>query len=168
MVKEAITSKHAILSAIMAFRAISGETKYGGGILSSTGVRVITSKSGVAEFKIRAGLPFGVKVELKGEKMYEFIGTLVDFVLPRIREFSGVVMPAPTANASSPSMTSGVVSIGLPPTAMGLFPQIEINLDSYPTTHGLHIQFITNARGKGAQNRARALLSGFQIPFARR
>ena len=51
---------------------------------------------------------------------------------------------------------------------MGLFPQIEVNLDSYPKSYGMHIHFITNATGEGAQNKARQLLSGFQIPFARK
>jgi large subunit ribosomal protein L5 len=51
---------------------------------------------------------------------------------------------------------------------MGFFPQIEVNLDAYPKTYGMHIHFITNAKGVGAQERARQLLSGFQIPFVRR
>jgi len=51
---------------------------------------------------------------------------------------------------------------------MGFFPQIEVNQDSYPKMYGMHIHFVTNASGLGAQNRARALVSGFQIPFVRR
>ncbi|KDQ11481.1 hypothetical protein BOTBODRAFT_35355 [Botryobasidium botryosum FD-172 SS1] len=168
MVKEAISNKHALITAIAAFRAMSGMTSRGGGISSSQGVQIITSTSGVAEFKVRAGLELAVKVEIKGDKMYDFLGTLVDFVLPRMREFPGIVMPAPSATSNSVSAMSGVVAFGLPPTAMGLFPQVEINQDSYPRMHGFHMHFLTNAKGKGAQNRARALLSGFQIPFVRR
>ncbi|TFY74570.1 hypothetical protein EWM64_g9444 [Hericium alpestre] len=100
--------------------------------------------------------------------MYEFLGTLTEFVLPRMREFPGMLMPAGSANMNTPSGVSGVVSFGLSPDAMGLFPQIEVNLDSYPKAYGFHIHFITNATGTGAQNRARQLLSGFQIPFTRR
>jgi len=48
------------------------------------------------------------------------------------------------------------------------FPQIEVNVDSYPKLYGMHIHFITNATGMGAQDRARALVSGFQMPFLRR
>jgi large subunit ribosomal protein L5 len=77
-------------------------------------------------------------------------------------------MPPPSASLNSPSAVSGVVSFGLPPQAMGLFPQIEVNLDAYPKSYGMHIHFVTNAKGLGAQNRARALVSGFQVPFARK
>ena len=75
--------------------------------------------------------------------------------------------PRPAASLQTASAASGVVSFGLPASAMGLFPQIEYNLDSYPKSYGMHIHFITNAQGEGAQNRVRALLSGFQIPFVR-
>jgi large subunit ribosomal protein L5 len=109
----------------------------------------------------------GVKVDLKGPKMYEFLGTLVDFVLPRLREFPGLVLPAQSSLLTSPSAATGVVSFGLEPMAMGLFPQLEFNLDAYPKSYGFHIHFITTAKGEGAQNRAAALLSGFQIPFVR-
>lgn len=166
-VKEAITNKNALWSAAMAFKAMSGESYHGGGRLSSEGVQVVQSTSGVAEFKVRAGLQIATKVEMRGEKMYEFVGSLVDFVLPRIRDFHGVAMPVASSSSTSASATAGIVSFGLPHTAMGLFPQIEVNVDAYPRTHGMHIQFITNARGKGAQDRARALLSGFRIPFIR-
>jgi large subunit ribosomal protein L5 len=51
---------------------------------------------------------------------------------------------------------------------MVFFPQIEVNVDAYPRLFGMHMHFITNARGVGSQDKARALLSGFQIPFLRR
>jgi len=105
---------------------------------------------------------------MKGERMWTFLGSLVEFVLPRMKEFTGVTLPPPSASPNSPSAVSGVVSFGLPPPAMALFPQIEVNVDAYGKMHGFHIHFITNARGVGAQARARTLLSGFQIPFARR
>ncbi|KAF9517265.1 hypothetical protein BS47DRAFT_1314558 [Hydnum rufescens UP504] len=167
MVKEALTNKNTLWPAAMAFKAISGESYHGGGRLSTQGVQIIQSSSGVAEFKVRAGLQIATKVEMRGEKMYEFIGSLVDFVLPRLRDFRGVPMPVASSSSTSASATAGIVSFGLPHTAMGLFPQIEVNVDAYPRMSGMHIQFITNARGKGAQDRARALLSGFRIPFIR-
>ncbi|KAG8839748.1 hypothetical protein FRC20_005940 [Serendipita sp. 405] len=77
-------------------------------------------------------------------------------------------MPAPSVNRNSPSMVSGVVSIGLKHDAIELFPQIEVNQDLYPRLTGMYIHFFTNERGRGAQNKARALLSGFQIPFTRK
>ncbi|KAJ9102986.1 hypothetical protein QFC19_004543 [Naganishia cerealis] len=168
MVKESIGNKPALLSAIMALRQISGETNAGGGRKGSTGVQVLASRKGAAAFKLRAGMPVAVKVELKGQAMYDFIQCLVDFVFPRIREFPGIVLPPASSSSISPSATGGVIAFGLQPTDMALFPQIEVNLDSYPRLHGFHIQFLTNCKGKGGQDQARALLSGFRIPFARR
>ena len=80
--------------------------------------------------------------------MYEFIGTLVEFVLPRLREFPRD-HHASCASSSRPLpvAVSGVVSFGLPPEAMGLFPQIEINMDMYPKLSGMHIHFHNQRRG---------------------
>lgn len=167
MVKEAIGNKQSLLSAVMALRAISGQSPNGGG-RSGSGVEVIVSRTGAAAFKLRAGMPVAVKVELKGEAMYDFIQSLVDFVLPRIREYPGIALPPQSASKTSPSAVGGVVSFGLPHTAMGLFPQIEANLDSYPRLHGFHMYFKTSAKGDRAQEHAQALLSGFRIPFHRR
>lgn len=172
MSKEALTSKASLLAAIFALRAITGETKSGGGHTTSKGVEVVRARANLANWKIRRGIPCGVKVTLRGQKMFDFLESLTEFVLPRLRghhhPFQGLVMPAPSANANSASMTAGVVSVGFGPEAMELFPQIEVNLDLYPRVFGFHVHFITNQRGKGAQNRARALVSGFQIPFIRK
>lgn len=167
MVKEAIGNKQSLLSAIMALRAISGQSPNGAG-RTGKGVEVIVSRTGAAAFKLRAGMPVAVKVEIKGEAMYDFIQSLVDFVLPRIREYPGVALPPTSASKTSPSAVGGVVSFGLPHTAMGLFPQIEANLDSYPRLHGFHMYFKTSAKGERAQEHAEALLSGFRLPFYRR
>ncbi|KAI0049408.1 ribosomal protein L5 [Auriscalpium vulgare] len=167
MVKEAITSRQNLLGALMALRALSGETERGGGRRTVEGVQVVKGVKTVGGWT-RPGLPLGAKVDLKGPKMYEFLGTLTEFVLPRLREFPGILLPGSSTNMNTPSGVSGVVSFGLPPDAMGFFPQIEVNLDSYPRSYGMHIHFITNARGVGAQDKARQLLSGLQIPFTRR
>lgn len=167
MMKDAISNRSVLLNAIASFRAISGETSQGGGRHSSAGVQIVKGKKSVSGW-VRPGLPLGVKVELKGPQMYNFIATLSEFVLPRLREFPGIVLPPSSSNMQTPSGVAGVVSFGLPPEALGLFPQIEVNLEAYPKTHGMHIHFITNAQGQGAQNKARALVSGFQIPFSRK
>ncbi|OSX57197.1 hypothetical protein POSPLADRAFT_1041735 [Postia placenta MAD-698-R-SB12] len=167
MIKEALTSRSNLLGPIMAFRAISGESERSGNQRSAGGVEIVRGRKNIGGW-VRPGQPVGVKVDLVGPKMYDFLGMLVEFVFPRLREFPGLLMPGPSTQLSIPSEATGVVSFGLPPEAMSLFPQIEVNLDAYPKTYGLHIHFITNATGVGAQNRARALLSGFQVPFARR
>ncbi len=167
MAKDALVSRQNLLGPIMALRALSGETEHGGGRRGSTGVQIVRGVKSVGGW-VRPGLPVGAKVDLLGSKMYEFLGTLTEFVLPRLREFPGLLLPPASTNLQTPAGVSGVVSFGLPPEAMGFFPQVEVNLDAYPKTYGMHIHFITNARGVGAQERARQLLSGFQIPFVRR
>lgn len=166
MVKETLSSRSHLLGALMAFRAISGESQHSGGQRTTEGVQIVRGKKQVQGW-VRKGIPIGVKVELKGPKMWDFLATLTEFVLPRIRDFNGLPLPRPSASLQTASAASGVVSFGLPPTAMGLFPQIEYNIDAYPRSYGMHIHFITNAQGEGAQNRVRALLSGFQMPFYR-
>lgn len=167
MSKEAIASKSNLLGLIMAMRTLTGESYRAGGRHAAGGIEIVRGKKSVGGW-IRPGVPVGVKVDLKGPAMYDFLATLVEFVLPRLREFPGVIMPPSSSSVNSPSSVSGVVSFGLPPDAMGFFPQTEINLDAYPKPYGMHIHFVTNATGLGAQNRARALVSGFQIPFLRK
>ncbi|GAA6044051.1 hypothetical protein JCM8097_008692 [Rhodosporidiobolus ruineniae] len=173
MTKTALAGKSNLLPLLMAFEAITGEppqTKtpgpYGPG--SGQGLVVTRSTKKSASFKIRPGAPTGVKVELRGEPMYNFLETVVDFVLPRHKTFGGIPLPPASHPRQSMSSTSGVVSFGLPPEAMGLFPQIEVNLDQYPKTFGMNIFCITSARGRGAQDQARALLSGMGLPFVKR
>ncbi|ORX33679.1 60s ribosomal protein l7, mitochondrial precursor [Kockovaella imperatae] len=166
MNRKAVESKHHLLPTIMAFRAISGESINGGGRTASTGVSIRRAKTGAARWRLREGMPIGALVEIKGEAMYDFVQSLVDFVLPRLREFRGVGIEAPPSphyrNASS-----GTVQFGFEPNAMGLFPQIEANIDQYPNMYGFTVAFHTNARGPRAQAMARSLLSGFRIPFIR-
>ncbi|PCH40430.1 mitochondrial 50S ribosomal protein L5 [Wolfiporia cocos MD-104 SS10] len=167
MHKDALTSRINLLGPIMAFRAISGESEGQGGQHQTEGVQIVRGRKNIGGW-VRTGQPLGVKVDLKGPKMYDFLGTMVEFVFPRLREFPGLIMPPSSAPLDTPSAATGVVSFGLPPEAMALFPQIEVNQDAYPKLYGMHIHFITNATGVGAQNRARQLLSGFQVPFVRR
>ncbi|GAA5821536.1 hypothetical protein JCM3770_000859 [Rhodotorula araucariae] len=173
MTKTAVGVKSNLLPVIMAFQAITGEPlqskhpgAYGPG--SGKGIVVTRSTKKSASFKIRAGAPTGVKVELKGEQMYAFLETLVDFVLPRLKTFNGIPLPAASHPRQSMSSMSGVVAFGLPPEAMGLFPQIELNLDQYPRAYGMNIFCVTSAKGRGAQDQARALLSGMGLPFVKR
>ncbi|KIJ54806.1 hypothetical protein M422DRAFT_24695 [Sphaerobolus stellatus SS14] len=166
-VKEALSNKSQLVPVIMAMRALSGETLQGGGNRHREGVQIIKGRKTEGPWKVRPGVPSGCKVEMTGDRMYEFLETLVNFVLPRLREFRGVPLPYPKKNQQTPGGVSGVVSFGLPPQAMPLFPQIEVNVDAYPRLYGFHMHFITNATGQDAQMKARTLLSGFHIPFIR-
>ncbi|KAG6878446.1 hypothetical protein C0992_008165 [Termitomyces sp. T32_za158] len=167
MQKDVLQSKQNLLGPLMALRAITGESYQAGGRHAVQGIQIVRGKKAVGGW-IRPGVPVGAKVDLKGPAMYDFLASLVEFVLPRIRDFGGVILPPESSSVNSPSAVSGVVSFGLPPDAMALFPQIEVNQDAYPKLYGMHIHFVTNATGVGAQNRARALVSGFQIPFLRK
>lgn len=100
--------------------------------------------------------------------MYDFLETVVDFVLPRLKTFSGIPLPPASRPSQVPSSMAGVVAFGLPAEALGLFPQIEANLDQYPKPFGMNIYFETSAKGRGAQDQARALLSGMGLPFVKR
>ncbi|KZT69612.1 mitochondrial 50S ribosomal protein L5 [Daedalea quercina L-15889] len=163
---DALGDRQKMLGAIMALRAISGQSQHSGGQRTVEGVQIVRGHRNIASWT-RPGAPIGVKVDLKGPKMYDFLATLVEFILPRLRDFHGFAMPPPSQLLTLPHSGSGVVSLGLPPEALAFFPQIEVNLDAYPKLYGMHIHCITNAFGAGAQNRARALLSGFRVPFAR-
>ncbi|KDE03182.1 hypothetical protein MVLG_06335 [Microbotryum lychnidis-dioicae p1A1 Lamole] len=173
MAREALTNKSTLLALQQFFSAITGEVPqsihpgpYGPG--SGQGLVVTKSTKKSASFKIRAGMPTGVKVQLKGQPMYDLLDTLVEFVLPRWKTFNGVALPPRSAPRQSPAATTGVVSFGLPPETMSLWPQVELNLDQYPRTYGMNISLITSARGRGAQEQATALLSGLGIPFVKR
>jgi large subunit ribosomal protein L5 len=166
--KAALSSRIQLLNAIAQLRALSAQTKGGGGYGAAKGVEVIRARSNIPTWQIRRGVAMGTKVTLKGQQMYDFLNSFVEFVLPRVREFPGLVMPAPSASDKSTSMTSGVVSCGFGPDVLELFPQIEVNQDLYSKINGIYVHFVTTARGKDAQNRARALMSGFQIPFIRK
>jgi len=166
--KAALSSRIQLLNAIAQLRALSAQTKGGGGFGSAKGVGIIRARSNIPTWHIRRGVAMGAKVTLKGQQMYDFLNSFVEFVLPRVREFPGLVMPAPSASEKSPSMTSGVVSCAFGPAVLELFPQIEVNQDLYSKMHGFYVHFVTTARGRDAQNRARGLMSGFQIPFIRK
>ena len=171
-VKEASNSKAQALSAIAGFQAMTGEQapgfasdEYYRQDGQPEGIQVVRTGKASASFKVRSGMVCGAKVTLRDEAMWTFLETLVDLVLPRLKDWNGVKLPPPSANRKSPSMSSGVVGFGLPPQAMALFPAMEINLEQYPRLHGFNINFITNAQGPGAQDQARALMSGFRIPL---
>ncbi len=113
-------------------------------------VEVIAKKS-IASFKIRAGMnTIGMKVTLRGDRMYEFLDRLTNIVLPRVRDFHGV-----SAKAFDPK---GNYSLGL--IEQSVFP--ELTFEDIAQLHGLQINFVIT--GSNPDN-SRALLEGFGIPF---
>lgn len=111
------------------------------------------SKKAISNFKIREGVIVGCKVTLRRERMYEFLDRLINFVIPRIRDFRGV---SATAFDQHGNYTLGVKD-------QGIFPELE--LDKVNVTHGMDICFVTSSMTK---EETRGLLEGFGMPFEKR
>ena len=111
---------------------------------------VTRAKKSEAAFKLRAGMPIGCKVTLRGERMYEFLDRLLCVALPRIRDFRGV----PTKSFDG----RGNYSLGI--REQLIFP--EIRYDKVDTTRGMDICVETSAR---TDEEARALLERLGFPF---
>jgi large subunit ribosomal protein L5 len=108
------------------------------------------SKKDVASFKLRKGMPIGVKVTLRGERMYEFLDRLVTAALPRVRDFTGVKVRG----------FDGRGNYNLGVTEQIIFP--EINIDKINKISGMDITFVTNAN---SDKEAMSLLSELGLPF---
>jgi large subunit ribosomal protein L5 len=112
---------------------------------------VITkAKKSIAQFKLREGMPIGVKVTLRRERMYEFVDRLVTIALPRVRDFRGL----------NPKSFDGRGNY-----AMGLKEQLvfpEINYDRIEKVRGMDIIVTTTAK---TDDEARELLRLFNFPF---
>lgn len=112
---------------------------------------VITlSKKAIANFKLREGEPVGVKVTLRGPRMYDFLMRLVKTAIPRIRDFRGV---APKAFDGRGNYTLGI-------NDQSIFPEIE--LDKVKRTLGFDITFVTSTNN---DDHARELLRALGMPF---
>ena len=108
------------------------------------------SKKDVASFKLRKGMPIGVKVTLRGERMYEFLDRLVTSALPRVRDFNGI-----KANGFD---GRGNYTLGI--TEQIIFP--EINIDKVNKISGMDISFVTSAE---TDKEAKSLLTKLGLPF---
>ncbi|MBE0654011.1 MAG: 50S ribosomal protein L5 [Bacteroidales bacterium] len=117
-------------------------------IAGQKAVQTISTKD-VSNFKLRRGMPIGVKVTLRREKMYEFMERLINVALPRIRDFSGI---------SSKFDGRGNYTLGVPEQI--IFPEIDI--DKISKIMGLEITFVTSAK---TDEEAFALLTEFGLPF---
>ncbi|MEI6237537.1 MAG: 50S ribosomal protein L5 [Candidatus Saccharibacteria bacterium] len=113
-------------------------------------VETIAKKS-IAAFKLREGNKVGLKVTLRGDRMYEFLERLIGLVLPRLRDFHGV--------SAGSFDKQGNYSLGLKDQAV--FP--ELSFEETTTLHGMQINFSFN-NVKNA-NQSRALLAKFGMPF---
>ena len=110
------------------------------------------AKKSVANFKLRAGMPIGVKVTLRGERMYEFIERLFNTALPRVRDFRGI----------NPNAFDGRGNYAMGVKEQLIFP--EIDYDKIDKVRGMDIIFVTTAK---TDEEARELLTLMGAPFAR-
>ncbi len=113
---------------------------------------VCLAKKSVANFKLREGMPNGVKVTLRGDKMYEFLDRLFNLALPRVRDFRGI----------NPNSFDGRGNYSLGIKEQLIFPEIEY--DKIDKVRGMDICFVTTA---GTDEEARELLTLMGAPFAK-
>jgi len=114
---------------------------------------VITrAKKSIASFRLRAGMPIGMKVTLRGERMYDFFDKLVNAALPRIREFQGV----------SPDGFDGQGNYTLGVKEQIIFP--EVDYDKIDKVRGLEVSIITTAN---TNEEGRHLLEALGMPFSK-
>jgi len=138
---EAVSNAKSLEAAVGDLTAITGQKPV-----------VTKAKKSIAAFKLRAGMPIGAMVTLRGPRMYEFLDRLVSITMPRIRDFRGV----------SPNSFDGRgnYTLGLPEQIA--FP--EIDFDRIDKSRGLEMSFVTSARNDEEGRRLLALLG---MPFAR-
>ncbi|MBK8195456.1 MAG: 50S ribosomal protein L5 [Lewinellaceae bacterium] len=111
------------------------------------------ARTSVSNFKLREGMPIGVRVTLRGERMYEFLDRLISITLPRVRDFRGV---------NDKSFDGrGNYTIGV--TEQIVFPEIDI--DKVSKILGMDITFVTSAQ---TDAEAFALLKEIGMPFVKR
>jgi len=108
------------------------------------------SKKDVASFKLRKGTPIGVKVTLRGNKMFEFLDRLITIALPRVRDFQGINKKGFDGR--------GNYTLGIKEQI--IFP--EINIDKVNKISGMDISFVTNTN---SDEEAKGLLSELGLPF---
>ena len=111
---------------------------------------VTKSKKANASFKLREGMPIGVKVTLRKNKMYEFVDRFINIALPRVRDFRGV----------NPKSFDGNGNYALGLKEQFVFPEIEF--DNVDSARGMDIIFVTSAK---SDDEAKELLKGFDFPF---
>ena len=138
-VGEAATDSKAIDGAVRDLRAITGQQPM-----------VTRARKSIASFRLRAGMPIGAKVTLRGDRMWEFLDRLTAVAIPRIRDFRGI----------SPDSFDGRGNFSMGVTEQLIFP--EIDFDSVDRQRGMDITIVTTAK---TDEEGRALLDGFGFPF---
>lgn len=111
------------------------------------------SKKDISNFKLRKGMPIGVRVTLRGDKMYEFLDRLISVAMPRTRDFRGVKVSGFDGR--------GNFSMGIKEQI--IFPEIDI--DKIRAINGMDVTFVTTAK---TDEEAKSLLEKFGFPFSKK
>ncbi|KJJ84336.1 Ribosomal protein L5 [Candidatus Omnitrophus magneticus] len=122
-------------------------------LLSGQKPALARARKAISNFKIRIGVPVGYKVTLRGKRMYEFLAMLINFAMPRIRDFRGV--------SKSAFDEQGNYSLGI--KEQTIFP--TLNLDKAPKIHGLDVCIVTSAKSK---DEGIVLLEAMGMPFTKK
>lgn len=138
-VGEAVQNPKALESAVEDMTIISGQKPI-----------IRRARKSIATYKLRAGMPIGCKVTLRGERMWEFADRLINVALPRVRDFRGV---SPNAFDGRGNYTLGIKE-------QLIFP--EIDYDKVEKVRGMDIVFVTSAR---TDEEAREFLKLLGMPF---
>ena len=138
---EAIANARAIDAALGDLKIITGQAPV-----------VIKARKSVAAFKLREGMPIGVKVTLRGRRMWEFLDKLVSVALPRIRDFRGI----------DPKAFDGHGNYTLGLKEQLVFP--EIDFDKIDKLRGMEVCIVTDAK---TDNEGRSLLTSLGMPFSK-
>ena len=138
-VGEAATDAKAIDGAVADLRVITGQQPL-----------ITHARKSIATFKLRAGMPIGAKVTLRGDRMWEFFDRLISIAIPRIRDFRGI----------SPKSFDGRGNFSMGVTEQLIFP--EIDFDKIDHTRGMDITIVTTAQ---TDEEGKALLKAFHFPF---
>lgn len=138
---EAVTNKNVIEKIQEQISTIAGQKSI-----------ITKARTSVSAFKIRKGLAIGVKVTLRGNRMYHFLEKLIRIVIPRLKDFRGI----PDSNIDQ----NGNLNLGFPEQI--IFP--EIDFDKIDKIRGLQVTVVTNAKNK---ERGKKLFEMLGIPFAK-
>lgn len=136
---EAVTNKNVIEKIQEQISTIAGQK-----------AMITKARTSVSAFKIRKGLAIGVKVTLRGKRMYHFLEKLIKIVIPRLKDFRGV--------SESTVDQNGNLNIGFPEQI--IFP--EIDFDKIDKIRGLQVTVVTNAKNK---DKGKKLFEMLGIPF---
>ena len=121
-------------------------------IITGQKPRVNRARKSIASFKIREGMPIGVKVTLRGDRMWEFFDRLLSVALPRVRDFRGL---NPKSFDGNGNYTFGM-------TEQLAFP--EIDYDDIDSVRGMDVTIVTTAEN---DEQGRALLDAYNFPFVK-